>query len=55
MVGLVGLTGSGKSTLLKLLMRYYDVNEGVIWINNHNIRILIFKFCVIGLDCDPKL
>lgn len=38
MVGLVGLTGSGKSTLLKLLMRYYDVNEGVIWINDHNIK-----------------
>lgn len=29
-VGIAGTTGSGKSTLVKLLLRFYDVNEGSI-------------------------
>ena len=29
-IGLLGINGSGKSTLLKLLMRFYDVDSGVI-------------------------
>lgn len=29
-VALVGETGSGKSTILRLLLRFYDVNSGVI-------------------------
>ena len=35
-IGLLGPSGAGKSTLIKLLMRFYDVNEGTIKINNHN-------------------
>lgn len=36
-VGLVGVSGSGKSTLLKLLMRFYDVDEGRILVDGHDI------------------
>ena len=28
-IGLVGRSGSGKSTLLKLLMRFWDVRQGM--------------------------
>lgn len=38
MVGFIGLTGSGKSTLMQLLMRYYDVQEGNIYLNDIDIR-----------------
>ena len=37
-LGLVGYTGSGKSTLINLLLRFYDVNEGGIYIDNQNIK-----------------
>lgn len=37
-VALVGPTGAGKTTLVKLLMRYYDVNEGAILLDGHDIR-----------------
>jgi len=33
-VGLVGRTGSGKSTLMSLLERFYDIEEGNIYIDN---------------------
>ncbi|MEG0177543.1 amino acid ABC transporter ATP-binding/permease protein [Anaerorhabdus sp.] len=37
-VGIVGKSGAGKSTLLKLLMRFWDVQEGVVSISNDDIR-----------------
>ena len=37
-VALVGQSGSGKSTIANLLTRFYDVNEGEILIDNHNIK-----------------
>ena len=37
-LGLVGQTGSGKTTLIKLLLREYDVDQGVIYLNGHDIR-----------------
>ena len=38
MVALVGPTGAGKTTLVKLLMRFYDVNDGAIRINGRDVR-----------------
>ncbi|WGS64090.1 ABC transporter ATP-binding protein [Marinitoga aeolica] len=35
---IVGPTGAGKTTLVKLLMRFYDVNDGVILIDDQDIR-----------------
>ena len=37
-VALVGSTGSGKSTVVNLLMRYYDIDKGAIWINDQNVE-----------------
>ena len=38
MIGLVGPTGSGKSTLMKLLMRFYDVTDGAVRVDGHDVR-----------------
>jgi ATP-binding cassette subfamily B protein len=40
MIGLVGHSGSGKSTLVNLICRFYDVTEGTILIDGHDIRSL---------------
>ncbi|MBE5962938.1 MAG: ABC transporter ATP-binding protein [Lachnospiraceae bacterium] len=37
-VAIVGPTGAGKTTMIKLLMRFYDVNEGAILIDGHDVR-----------------
>ncbi len=37
-IALVGPTGAGKTTMVKLLMRFYDVNDGVILVDNHDVR-----------------
>lgn len=39
-VAIVGPTGAGKTTLVKLLMRFYDVNEGAILLDGQDIRNL---------------
>ena len=37
-MAIVGPTGAGKTTMVKLLMRFYDVNEGAILIDGYDIR-----------------
>lgn len=37
-IAIVGPTGAGKTTMVKLLMRYYDVQGGGIYLDGHNIR-----------------
>jgi ATP-binding cassette subfamily B protein len=37
-VAVVGINGAGKSTSIKLLLRFYDVTDGIILINNINIK-----------------
>ncbi|NFO86677.1 ABC transporter ATP-binding protein [Clostridium botulinum] len=37
-VAIVGPTGAGKSTMIKLLMRFYDINDGAILIDGNDLR-----------------
>lgn len=39
-LGLIGATGSGKTTIIKLLMRFYDADEGQILIDGRDVRTI---------------
>ncbi|MBD3183612.1 ATP-binding cassette domain-containing protein [Candidatus Poribacteria bacterium] len=43
MIGLSGPSGAGKSTLINLLGRFYDVSEGAIYVDGHNIKEVTMK------------
>lgn len=38
LVAIVGPTGAGKTTIINLLMRFYDVNDGMILVDEKDIR-----------------
>jgi len=37
-VGLVGSSGCGKSTIMQLILRFYDVDSGLVLIDGKNIK-----------------
>lgn len=37
MIGIVGASGTGKSTLINLVMRLYEVDDGGLYVDGHNI------------------
>ena len=39
-VAIVGATGSGKSTLARLIPRFYDVDDGAVRVDGHDVRSL---------------
>ncbi len=55
-IAIVGSSGSGKSTAFQLMMRFYDVDSGVISLNGVDIKALSFadlrkNFSYISQDC----
>ena len=40
---IVGKSGCGKTTLINLLMRFYDINDGQITVDDHDIRHITRK------------
>lgn len=42
-LGIIGATGSGKSTIAQLMLRFYDPDEGAIYIEGTDIRELTHK------------
>lgn len=42
-IAIVGPTGAGKTTIVKLLMRFYDVDDGRIYIDGYDINSLTRK------------
>ncbi len=42
-LGIIGATGSGKSSIVNLLMRYYDPDEGHIYVNDRDVRTYTSK------------
>lgn len=43
-IGIVGATGAGKTTLIKLLLRLYDIQDGILRIGGQNIKDLDHQY-----------
>lgn len=39
-LGIIGATGSGKTTVINLMMRFYDVRSGAVYIDGRDVRSL---------------
>jgi ATP-binding cassette subfamily B protein len=55
-LAIVGSSGSGKSTILQLLLRFYDVNSGVVTLNDQDSKMISLadlrqNFSYISQDC----
>lgn len=53
-LAVLGRTGSGKSTLPSLLMRLYDVPDGMITIDGHNLREIPLAALRSNIACVPQ-
>lgn len=53
-LALLGRTGSGKSTVPALLMRLYDVPDGMIRLDGRNIREIPLKVLRENISCVPQ-
>ena len=53
-VAFIGSTGSGKSSLLNLVMRFYDVSEGVILVNGIDVRDYAQQDLRARIGCVPQ-
>jgi ATP-binding cassette subfamily B protein len=42
-IAIVGPTGAGKTTIINLLMRFYDIKRGTIYVDGHNIKHITRK------------
>lgn len=42
-MGIIGATGSGKSTIVNLLLRFYDTDQGSIWIDGRRIETIPYE------------
>jgi ABC-type multidrug transport system fused ATPase/permease subunit len=44
MIAIVGVTGAGKSTLMGLVQRFYDPQQGGVFLDGHDLRTLDLNF-----------
>jgi ATP-binding cassette subfamily B protein len=53
-VAIIGRTGSGKSTIARLIPRFYDVTEGAVRVDGHDVRDLTVRSlrAAVGLVLD---
>jgi ATP-binding cassette subfamily C protein len=53
-IAVAGISGSGKSTIAKLLMRFYDVDEGSVKINGVDVREIDLRYLREGIGYVPQ-